>query len=68
MSNCGFSSGFSSGFDVCPPGAARPPQAPSSAGVAHPSLADPTLLARPEGKPLRELDDAGAALRRRLKA
>ena len=65
MSNCGFSSGFSNGFEVCDD---RPSQAPSFGGVAHPMLVDPTLLARPEGAPLRELANAGAALRRRLKA
>ena len=46
----------------------RPLQAPSFAGVARPSLPDPILLARPEGAPLRELNNAGAALRRRLKS
>lgn len=46
----------------------RPLQAPSFGGVAHPSLADPILLARPEGAPLRELERAGASLRRRLKS
>ena len=46
----------------------RPLQAPSFGGAAHPSLADPILLARPEGAPLRELERAGASLRRRLKS
>ncbi len=65
MAGCGFSSGFNSGFDVCP---ARPRQAPSFGRVSRPSLIDPILLVRPEGAPLRELASAGVALRQRLRA
>ena len=65
MAECGFSSGFDLGFDVCP---IRPRQAPSFGRVSHPSLPDPTLMLKPEGSPLRELAATGAALRRRLRA
>ena len=68
MAECGFSSGFSNGFEVCDVLLIRPRQAPSFGRVARPSLIDPILLVRPEGAPLRELAATDAALRRRLRA
>ena len=65
MAKCAFSSAFSSAFSTCPP---RPPEGPGFGGVARPTLADPILLARPEGEPLRALDATGASLRKTLKA
>ena len=69
MANCGFSNGFSDGFEVCDLGDPAPGSGIEASGIVieSPQL-DPLLRIRSEGETLRMLREVGRSVRKRLRS